>query len=203
MSGFEPPPAAVAADPHWAAKIARMRDRKPLEKPVTLHDEEAARAVARAEGELALAETEARAEAIEDLGSDMPRELLIVQVADKVSADQRVIDARKAVEDARAEQEALDVDFIFRGLPGDVWEDLVHAHPPTEVQAKRGEGYNQKTFAPAAIAACSVKPLTVEDVMTFWPNLSQGEQALLFTTVITVNQSARASMGKGSGPTAT
>ena len=200
MSDLNPPAAAVARDPHWAAKMKRLRDRRPAEQDVTLHDDAAVEAVQDAQSE-ALRVVNGVIDEWREAGKFDETQATYLAQQMAVEADPRV-QAQRAIVTAAAEAKAeSDVTFRFRALRGDVWEQLLSEHQPTKDQVDRGEVYNVQTFAPALIAACSLDEITYADVMEWWPNLAQGEQSLLFGACVTINQGARASLGKGSSST--
>ena len=196
--------APVETDAEWAAKINRLRTRKPAEDFVTIYDPDAREAADQAR--LALVEVRRRVIVdanAQDLGPDERQALL--------DADERYLAAKQAVEDAEAHCADVDVVFHFRALPPDVYDQMVFAHPATPEQEALSMGYNPDTYIPAMIAACSVKPLTPEQVvslMTPWtdpdtgetqpPALNQGDVGALFSTCRNVNEKARVSLGKGS-----
>lgn len=200
----EPPEAAVASDPHWAAKMARLRARKPMERSLTLHDDESQ--------DLVDAGQRAHVNLLTRLRPVLTKVVLESQPGlspeDLRAVVQRELDVNEEVLASLAEVHALekardeaDVTMVFRALPGDVYSDLQSEHPPTDEMQAKGMEYNVKTFVPALIAACVTDPMTEEEASELVDALNQGEAALMFQTAIAVNQGARASMGKDSRPT--
>lgn len=179
----------------WAAKLSRLRNRKPLERPLTFHDEDTASATDEGRVVAGRAEARARKEAQAALSIKDPTD---PKVEAAVSADKTVIETRAKVTDLEAEQADAAVVLVVRGLGSDLYEEMQGEHPPTPAQAKRGEEYNVKTFAPALVAACVVGPMTVEfadELLT--TILTNGEAAILFNTCVAVNQASRVTLGKG------
>lgn len=211
----DPPAQAVAKDAHWSAKLQRLRDRQPMTAIVTFHDDEAAERVVEVGREVNAARRTARLA----LGKDMtPAEQKAIS-AETIEAHPGVQAALGKLEEAKAAQAAADVAIELRGLPADVYEDLVGEHPPTEAQRSTGETYNVHRFAPVLIATCCTDPMTPAEAASLiggeyleadgdWSDhvaasLTQGESSFLFQSAVQVNQNARVSVGKGSGPTQT
>lgn len=196
-----PPAEAVARDAHWSAKMTRLRNRAPQRVALVFPDDDAAVAVREA-GEL---EDDARRAARVDLlAADPDAEVTVEQV----EADPRVVAALAGVEQAKAAQLEADVRITVQGLPADVYEDLVSAHPATPEQEERGElTYNVDRFAPALIAACCTDDMTPADAAALiggewfhedtgqWLKehalLTQGESAWLFQSCVQVNSNSR------------
>lgn len=63
---------------------------------------------------------------------------------------------RAIKEEARAALAACVERIYFRNLPSDEFEELVGEHKPTKEQQEQGQQWNDKTFAPALLAACAV-----------------------------------------------
>lgn len=93
------------------------------------------------------------------------------------------------------------VTFHFEALPGQQYEDLLDAHPPTpdQIATARRKGqavpsYNEATFAPALVAACCVDPKMDEgEVGVIWkdPAWNVNERMELFFSAIEANRSMR------------
>jgi hypothetical protein len=177
-----PPPAAVARDAHWSAKMDALRARKPIEASVTVPlDPEAKTDLDKAEMELALA----RGRAEHESGKDAPDSHPLVAKAAKVVAA------------AQERVEASTITLGFRGLPRDVYEKLMADHPPTADQEAKGEIYNVDTFPPALISACSVDGMPLADAEELVRGWNQAEVAALFHAAIYVNTTSRVDLGKG------
>ncbi|MFB9558638.1 hypothetical protein [Streptomyces roseoviridis] len=175
-----PPPAAVAKDAHWAAKLERLRSRKPATSTLTICDDHTVRQTL-AEAQ----ERHTRARTIADAHPDEP-----VHAA-----------ALKAAEDALAQaQAAFDAEAIvltFRALPRTEFEEMKAAHPPTEEQAEDGQIVNVETLGPELIAAACVDGLTVDDARFFLTDWAAGEAAQLFHAAWDIQTVVRGDLGKG------
>lgn len=176
-----PPAAAVAKDPHWAAKMQRLRERKPLESYVTIiTDDEAKTAAVRAEAELAVA----RAGAEQNSGKDSEK-------------DPNVKAAKARADEAKQRLEDATIRLGFRALPRDVYENLLAEHPATKEMEEKGEFYNVDTFPAALLAACSVDGMTLEDAQELLSTWNQSEAVSLFQAAQWVNTMSRLELGKG------
>jgi hypothetical protein len=174
------PAAAVARDPHWSQKMARLRAREPIRATVTVVLEEDLKGeVARADMEL----TAARARAERDSGTDAPTEA--------------VTELEAKVAQLRARLEDNTIKLTFQGLPRDVYEALMADHPPTPDQEGKGEVWNTDTFPPALVAACSVDGMSLEDAQELMRGWNQSEAASLFQAASFVNTMSRVELGKG------
>ncbi|MEU5383219.1 hypothetical protein [Kitasatospora cineracea] len=197
---IEPPAAAVAADAHWRAKMARLRARRLPERTVSICDDDTAKlAVTDAQLKLAKARSEARTSATSQ-GVEHG------QVDAYVEAHPQVVIARSFL--ATAEQELADVtvELTFRALPRPVWEALLAEHAPTEEQADKGMDYNVESFPAALIAAshierdangAEVEGMSVADAQLLLDEWSDSDAKVLFTGAMLVNQHTRADLGKG------
>jgi hypothetical protein len=186
-----PPAAAVAKDAHWAAKMARLRNRALPERTVTFHDDPALKKTVT---EAALQLAKARAAALKDADEqDVPadqREDWVLAQPDVMAADSRLAQANKALDDGS-------LTLTFRALPRPAWEGLLKAHPPTEDGANVGHEYNVESFPAALIAASSVDGMSegdAQELLDTWPD---GDAKALFTAALLVNQTTRADLGKG------
>jgi hypothetical protein len=171
-----PPAAAVERDPHWAAKMEKLRNRSLVERQlrVVLDDTVGAdHAVAVLELEAAKARHEREPD--EDTKADVEK-------------------AERLLEERTAELDEHSIVLTFRALPRPEYEALQLSHPPTEEQKKDPGGawaYNPDTFTPACIAACSVDGLTYDEVVELLAKWSAGEAATLWQTVEIVNKASR------------
>ena len=210
------PEQAVSA---WAAKLTRIKTRKPLERSYTFHDEDLQDAADETLEALQRAHERARKAGLAALSGDFDAE----DAAGLMNAVQAYVDADEDVVTAEANhqaavQAAKDADEVLtlRAIGATAFEDLTASCPPTAEQAKRGEDYNVKRFAPLLIAACCTEDMTVAEAASLvggevevvtpgepakWDKvegvLNQGEAAMLFGLAIAVNQNARVSLGKG------
>ncbi|WP_328925565.1 hypothetical protein OG429_13520 [Streptomyces sp. NBC_00190] len=200
MSTHTPPPAAVARDPHWAAKMERLRARRLAERTLSICDDPTLKAaVTEAALRLARARTEAGSASIEQGISEAAR-------AEWVAQQPEVLAAEGELDDAQRELDAATLRLTFRALPRPAWEQLLRDHPPTEAQADIGMEYNVETFPAALIAACHLER---DDTGTEVPSMSEtdaqelldawadADAKALFTTALVVNQTLRADLGKG------
>jgi hypothetical protein len=95
------------------------------------------------------------------------------------------VDLAKKIVKLEDEMEKHSVDFVFRRIPGDLWDQLMAAHPPREDNAGDGRmGINSKTFAAPAVQAACVSPEGFDNDEIFipwWRNmLSDGQRDYLF-----------------------
>ncbi|WJV48903.1 hypothetical protein [Streptomyces flavofungini] len=196
----EPPAAAVARDPHWSAKMSRLKARKLPERALRLcDDDEAKKNATDAALELAKARTTARSASVEQGVAEAEREQWITAQAEVVAAQLQLDDAEHALADAT-------VVLTFRALPRPAWEQLLRDHPPTEAQADQGMEYNIETYPAALIAACHIErddtgtevagmtEQEAQELLDAWPD---SEAKALFTSALVVNQTLRADLGKG------
>ncbi|MER5302129.1 hypothetical protein ABT039_22100 [Streptomyces lasiicapitis] len=179
----EPPAAAVAADAHWAKKMARLRSRKAAEVPLHLWQDQALRG--------AFEETRHAARHARQLADADPASTALAEEADA---------AEQAAEQARAAHEADCDVLVFRALPGGVFTELVKAHPPTEEQADAGSDWNEDSFPAALIAAASTDPMTEEDAAELLAEWGMADRAALFQSALSAQNARRSDWGKDSGP---
>ena len=86
------------------------------------------------------------------------------------------------------------VTFTFTDIGRKNFDDLVHAHQPTEEQRKQiadlGGGileYNTETFPPALISAAASDPeITVEEAQEIFDEWGQGDAETLFSVALIV-----------------
>lgn len=177
----EPPAAAVAADAHWAAKMAKLRQRQaPTYTLRVCDDDEAKDAVARAE--------RARRRIGDDLDLN-PDDPHLLQMA---------ADADAALTRARERLEAVTLlTLSFRGLPSPTYEALVKKHPPTEEQATDGAAWNEDSFPAALIAAASVDGMSEDDARELMDTWAPAEALALFRAAMAPQQTDRTDLGKG------
>ncbi|MFF2571223.1 hypothetical protein [Streptomyces sp. NPDC058084] len=180
----EPPSAAVAADAHWSAKMARLRARKAAEVPLYLWQDPEVR----------------------DRFEDARREAKnLAQLAEADPTNAALAKEAKAAETALAEARAAyetDCEVLtFRALPGDTFTDLVKEHPPTEEQSESGSDWNEDTFPAALISAASLDGMTEEDAAELLATWGMADRVELFQAALAAQNTKRSDWGKGSGPT--
>lgn len=185
---------APTVDP-WQEKLARLRKRKPAEGYVIVHDDAAMAAVTQAQADLAQVRMQVRSELVGKTSGHNVDEVL--------AGDPRVKKALKVVTAAEAAQKDAEVVFRFRALPPDVYDALRAEHPPTEAQEARGEATNTDMWVPALISACSINPITPEEVRAFIDEgvFNTGEVIEMINTCRAVNERPLTTVGKGSPPT--
>jgi hypothetical protein len=187
----EPPTDAVAKDAHWAAKMARLRNRKLAQRTLSLcDDEQAKRALADAALALAKARAAAVAESIAEGIAEARRE-------EWVTAHPATVAAASALANAEAALNAATDTLTFRALPRPAWEQLLTEHAPTEAQADAGQEYNVETFPAALISASSVDGMSEQDAQDLLDAWSDSDAKALFTAPLLVNQTMRVDLGKG------
>lgn len=167
-----PPPAAVARDPHWAAKMERLRARKrPTAKLEICDDDTIRQALVRARAEHDMA----------------------VAVGDEDSQKATA----QALEAAQAAFDDVGITLTFQALPSAEFEALKKAHPPTEEQAEDRQGFNPDTLGPELVSRSCVDELTVEDAADFLENWGVGEATQLFFAAWNIQSHVRSDLGKG------
>lgn len=179
-----PPPAAVAADAHWAAKMERLRNRSLPERTLKICDNDDAKdALDRAHRAEYLLKAQ-----VEDVkpGESVPDDLQagLARATEVLAAAQAAVDAET-------------IELRFRGLPRPQYEALLKAHPPTEKQAEDGEPWNTETFAPELVAASSADGMSLEDAEYFLTTWTAAEANALFNAAYGVQQLDRSDLGKG------
>lgn len=187
----EPPADAVARDPHWAAKMARLRARRLPERAVSfLDDQDLKQRVTDAALDMAKARTSAVGRASE----------MEVPADDRESwalAQPEVLAAQAALDEARWALAAGTLSLTFRALPRPAWEQLLREHAPTEEQADLGHEYNVETFPTALVSASSVDGMSEAEAQELLDTWSDADAKALFTAALLVNQTMRADLGKG------
>lgn len=166
--------------------------KKPATKVVdVVLDPDAARVVQEAESALAGAEAKAHA------------------LPDDEKAQEAVWAAQEAYDAAKAQAVADDVvvSLRFRSVGRHAYDELVHAHQPTEEQ-KADEpnlGFDPDRFPQALVAASLVEPkMSLADVEALWesPDWNTPELGVLFGAALEVNNyRATVDLGKGSAVT--
>lgn len=167
-----PPPAAVARDPHWAAKVERLRARKRPTATLEICDDDTVRqALVRARAEYDMA----------------------VAVGDEDSQKTTA----QALEAAQAAFDEVGITLTFQALPSPEFEALKRAHPPTEQQAEDGQAVNLDTLGPELVSRSSVDGITVEEAADFLDTWGTGEATQLFFAAWNVQTHVRSDLGKG------
>jgi hypothetical protein len=179
----EPPAAALDLDAHWAAKQAKLRNRKTTTATLRICDDDDLKAT--------LEEAKrARRVAAADLETQQTKD-------GKEQATRRLEAADEALQAAQAAVDAATVTLTFRGLPRKAYEALVNEHPPTEEEAEEGGEWNAETFTPALVAASSVDGMPIEDAAYFLEEWSPAEAGMLFNAAMSVQLTSRMDLGKG------
>lgn len=133
---------------------------------------------------------------------DAARALLVEQSRGSVDTEAERARLAQAERDLAAQPVRV---VKVRALPGDVWEELVAAHPPTEAEQARGDEWHVPTFRPALLAG-SVLPDEGEEPLTpqEWTDaiaaghVTVGEANRLYEEAVLLNaRSPRVSTGKG------
>lgn len=187
----EPPADAVARDPHWAAKMARLRARRLPERAVSfLDDQDLKQRVTDAALDMAKARTSAVGRASEMEAPADKRESWAL-------AQPEVLAAQAALDAARRALAAGTLKLTFRALPRPAWEQLLREHAPTEEQADLGHEYNVETFPAALISASSVDGMSEAEAQELLDSWSDADAKALLTAALLVNQTMRADLGKG------
>ncbi|MFI5800999.1 hypothetical protein [Streptomyces sp. NPDC051677] len=187
----EPPADAVARDPHWAAKMARLRARRLPERAVSfLDDQDLKQRVTDAALGMAKARTSAVGRASEMEVPADERETWAL-------AQPEVLVAQAALDEARRALAAGTLTLTFRALPRPAWEQLLREHAPTEEQADLGREYNVETFPAALVSASSVDGMSETEAQELLDSWSDADAKALFTAALLVNQTMRADLGKG------
>lgn len=115
---------------------------------------------------------------------------------------------KTAKRDMEAIAKAIESCFVkikITSLPADEYDALIDAHPPTaEQKAEDGEGdtlWNEDTFRPALLAACTDEGMTADDWSAALKKMSKGERRSIWVAVLTLNESNRQpsleAVGKG------
>lgn len=106
--------------------------------------------------------------------------------------DTDIATAEQAVELARQQVRACYDTLQFRSLPSHEFEALISAHEPTKQQQKDGAQWNNDTFSPALLAACTVDSDLSEadwaEELTSW---SVADRNAIFTAALSANVTAR------------
>ncbi|MFC1415429.1 hypothetical protein [Streptacidiphilus cavernicola] len=191
MTTHTPPPAAVAADAHWAAKMERLRNRKLPERPIRICDDEQAKAGV---ADAALLLAKARTAAIGELSEQgVPED----QHADWIDAHPKVVAASAQLARAESLLDEATITLTLRALPRPVWEELLTEHGPSEEQADKGMEYNPESFPAALISATSVDGMSQTEAQELLDTWADAEAKSLFTAALLLNQRTRIDLGKG------
>src|SRR3954469_7763519 len=134
-----PPPAAVAADPHWTATRERLRNRQRPVAPLIICDD--------AEAKKALEEAKFL---VRRLSASLESE------PDDPDLTKDLATAQTALDTAQAGFDDVAIVLRFQALRRPDFEDLKKEHPPTESQAEDGYVINPETLGPILIEASSL-----------------------------------------------
>ncbi|MFJ4939004.1 hypothetical protein ACIP8U_34780 [Streptomyces pseudovenezuelae] len=187
----DPPADAVARDPHWAAKMARLRARRLPERAVSfLDDQDLKQRVTDAALDMAKARTSA-------VGRASEMEVPADERESWALAQPEVLAAQAVLDEARRALATGTLTLTFRALPRPVWEQLLRERAPTEEQADLGHEYNVETFPAALISASSVDGMSEAEAQELLDSWSDADAKALFTAALLVNQTMRADLGKG------
>jgi len=179
-SSPEPPPAAVAADAHWAATRERLRNRQRPIAPLTICDDV----------QIKKALEEAKW-IVRRLTSQLETE------PDNTDLEKDLETAQKDLDKAQAAFDEVAIVLRFQALRRPDFEDLKKEHPPTEEQAEDSLVVNVETLGPALIAASSLDGITADDAKYYLAEWSEGEASALFNTAWNVQSGTRMDVGKG------
>ncbi|MFI6653295.1 hypothetical protein ACIBI8_37605 [Streptomyces sp. NPDC050529] len=175
-----PPPAAVAADAHWAATRERLRNRaRPIAR-LTICDDHAAKQ--------GLAEAQFEQQRAQDTADRTP---------DDEAAQAALRAATNTLADAQGRVDAASIPLRFQALDRRTYKELLAAHPPTEDQAEDGYNFNLDALGPILIAASSLDGMTEEDAAEFLDGWAPAEAEALLNTAFGVQQEDRMDLGKG------
>ncbi|MEU1307825.1 hypothetical protein ABZ419_02860 [Streptomyces cinnamoneus] len=187
---FNPPAEPVARDPHWAAKMARLRARTLPEQTLVICDDPEVR------------------ERLDAAKAEAAR----CRAVDAAAGQQDCKETRRAeteVDKAQEEFDAVALKLTSRALPRPVLDGLIKQFPPTEQQAEAGDLWNPEAFPAALIAAAHVErdpsgqpvegmtPAEAQELLDAWPI---SESNMLFQAAWQAQQLTRAStveLGKG------
>lgn len=107
-----------------------------------------------------------------------------------LGGDPLALDLAQQIVDLEDEMEGFTKAFTFRALSRNAWLDLVGEHPPTKAEREQGETVHPRTFAVAAIAACSVDPkITLEQARVMADTVSPGEWQKCWFAIVDLNTS--------------
>ena len=175
----EPPPAALAADAHWAAKMERLRSRQLAETVFVICDDADVRTAYQ------------RARRAHDLAQDYVK----AHPDDAAAASDAEKTARE-FEEAKAAYDQVAIPLTFRALPRKAFESLLKAHAPSETEADEGKQWAD-TFPAALIAAASVDGMSEQDARELVDLWSLAEANAMFNAAYSVQDTTRADLGKG------
>lgn len=174
-----PPPAAVAADAHWAAKMQRLRDRQLPEAVFVVCDDQDVRTrYQRAQRSLDAAQAYVK---------DHP---------DDTQAAADTVTAQTTFDEAKTAYDQVSIPLLFRALPRKAFEELLKQHLPSEAEADEGKEWAD-SFHAALISAASVDGMTETEAQELLDTWSLAEANSLFNSVWGLHQTVRADLGKG------
>lgn len=174
-----PPPAAVAADAHWAAKMERLRNRALAETTFVICDDQAVRdRYTRATRALDLAKGYAKAN------------------PDDTEASLDLAKAAVEHDEAKTAYDEISIPVRFRALPRPALEGLYKANPPSEAESEEGKEWGE-SFPAALIAAASVDGMSEAEARELLSSWSLAEANAMFNAAYGVQNTTRADLGKG------
>ncbi|WP_404974803.1 hypothetical protein [[Kitasatospora] papulosa] len=175
-----PPPAAVAADSHWAATRERLLARTRPVLTLTICDDDNAKSAVNA---ARFVEQQAKGAAERSPQDD--------------AAQASYQAAAAALTDAQAALDAASIQLRFQALDRKTYKALLAAHPPTEEQSEEGYDFNLDTLGPVLIAASSLDGITEEDAAGYLDEWAPAEGEKLLNTAFGVQRTERMDLGKG------
>ncbi|MEW2402127.1 hypothetical protein [Streptomyces sp. NPDC046862] len=175
----EPPPAAVAADAHWAAKMDRLRARTLAETTFVICDDTEVRTrFQRAQRNL---------EVTQAFAKDHP--------GDSEAATDAAT-AQTAYDEAKTAYDQVAIPLRFRALPRTALEALYKQHQPSESESDEGKQWAD-SFPAALIAAASVDGMSEDEARELLSSWSLVEADAMFNAAYSVQNTTRADLGKG------
>lgn len=175
----EPPAQAVAADAHWAAKMARLRGRQLAETVFTVCDDQDVR------------ERYQRAQRTYEVASQYTK-----AHPDDIEAAADLTQAITERDEAKTAYDQIAIPLRFRALPRQALEALYEQHKPSETESEEGKRWAD-SFPAALIAAASVDGMTEQDAQELLDTWSLAEADAMFNAAYSIQNTTRADLGKG------
>lgn len=175
----EPPAQAVAADAHWAQKMARLRDRQLAETTFVICDDPDVRTRFQ------------RAQRAHELS-----QAYVKEHPDDTDAAAEAVKASVEFDEAKSAYDQVAIPLRFRALPRKAFEALTKQHQPSEADADEGQEWAD-TFYAALIAAASVDGMTEPEAQELLDSWSLSEARAMFNAAFSVQNTTRADLGKG------
>ncbi len=175
----DPPAAALAADAHWADKMARLRNRNLAETTFVVCDDADIRTrYLRSQRAFDLAQSYAK---------DHPNDLEAAAEVGKATMER---------DEAKQAYDQVAIPIRFRALPRQSLEALYKAHKPSETEAEDGAEW-APTFPAALIAASCVDGMTENEAQELLDSWSLAEANAMFNAAHSVQNTTRTDLGKG------